>query len=484
MEPRPSTARTTVLPKKRAETSSPPSADWRDERAVVVVAKAPTEKPQRAPTVDPTTNLVVPWPKSIRPSGSSELRRRKFSTAPMLQGYTWPRMMETGKRDLLRNLPAVDAVMRDPSGQTLAARHGRASATAAVREALEGLRRKIAAGESPEATERAVATVAAGLLAGRGLRRVVNATGVILHTNLGRSVLSEKAALAAYDAATSYSNLEYDLRSGGRGSRYDHAVPLLRELVGAEDALVVNNCAGATLLALAAVVASTASETPEVIVSRGQLIEIGGGFRIPEVLALSGAPLRVERNTNRTRLSDYERAMNEDTRAILWVHPSNFEIQGFTESAGVAELVSLGLPVVADVGSGALLPISDEPKVESAVRDGAALTLFSGDKLLGGPQAGIAVGETRLIGAMRRHPLARALRADKVCLAALEATLIAYLEGTAKEELPTLKMLHAPTEEIKARAEHLAEKLARTAPNLAVDVVPSIARSGGGTLPL
>ncbi|MDQ4082932.1 MAG: L-seryl-tRNA(Sec) selenium transferase, partial [Actinomycetota bacterium] len=180
----------------------------------------------------------------------------------------------------------------------------------------------------------------------------------------------------------------------------------------------------------------------------------------------------------------YERAMNEDTRAILWVHPSNFEIQGFTESAGVAELVSLGLPVVADVGSGALLPISDEPKVESAVRDGAALTLFSGDKLLGGPQAGIAVGETHLIGAMRRHPLARALRADKVCLAALEATLTAYLEGTAREELPTLKMLHAPAEEMKEKADLLAKEIALTAPNLAVDVAPSVARSGGGTLPL
>jgi len=315
---------------------------------------------------------------------------------------------------------------------------------------------------------------------------VINATGVILHTNLGRSVLSERAVEAAITAATSYSNLEYDLNAGDRGSRYDHAVPLLKELTGAKDALVVNNCAAATLLALSAVVAeaSDAPGEPEVIVSRGQLIEIGGGFRIPEVLALSGAQLREVGTTNRTRLSDYERAMNEDTRAILWVHPSNFEIQGFTESAGVAELVSLGLPVVADVGSGTLLPISDEPKVESAVRDGAALTLFSGDKLLGGPQAGIAVGETRLIGAMRRHPLARALRADKVCLAALEATLAAYLEGTAREELPTLKMLHAPAEEMKEKADLLAKEIALTAPNLAVDVAPSVARSGGGTLPL
>ena len=395
-------------------------------------------------------------------------------------------MLGTEKRELLRSLPAVDAVLRMPAARTLVSRHGTKATTATVREVLERAREEILAGKVPDSSEEAVIVVAEKILSGRGLRRVVNATGVILHTNLGRSVLSERAVEAAITAATSYSNLEYDLNAGDRGSRYDHAVPLLKELTGAEDALVVNNCAAATLLALSAVVAeaSDAPGEPEVIVSRGQLIEIGGGFRIPEVLALSGAQLREVGTTNRTRLSDYERAMNEDTRAILWVHPSNFEIQGFTESAGVAELVSLGLPVVADVGSGALLPISDEPKVESAVRDGAALTLFSGDKLLGGPQAGIAVGETRLIGAMRRHPLARALRADKVCLAALEATLTAYLEGTAREELPTLKMLHAPAEEMKEKADLLAKEIALTAPNLAVDVAPSVARSGGGTLPL
>jgi len=392
-------------------------------------------------------------------------------------------MMETGKRDLLRNLPAVDAVMRDPSGHMLAARYGLASATAAVREALEGLRRQIVTGERPEATERAVATLAAGLLTGRGLRRVVNATGVILHTNLGRSVLSEKAALAAYDAATSYSNLEYDLRSGGRGSRYDHAVPLLRELTGAEDALVVNNCAGATLLALAAVVASTASEVPEVIVSRGQLIEIGGGFRIPEVLALSGARLREVGTTNRTRLSDYENVIGENTGAALWVHPSNFDVVGFTESVGVKDLKSLGLPVIADVGSGALLSVGEEPRVQETLRDGADLAIFSGDKLLGGPQAGIAVGASRWISAMRNHPLARALRADKLCLAALEATLRSYLEVTADEDLPTLRMIRAPLPEMKDRANHLADNLSRNVPGLEVSVMPSVARSGGGTLP-
>ena len=394
-------------------------------------------------------------------------------------------MLETGKKVRLRRLPAVDAVLRDPAGEALAGRHGRAAATAAVREVLEALRREISAGGEPGTSEGAVAASASRLLSGRGLRRVVNATGVILHTNLGRSVLSEKAAAAAFEAARGYSNLEYDLPSGARGSRYDHAVLLLKDLTGAEDALVVNNCAGATLLALSAVVERAGpGEPPEVIVSRGQLIEIGGGFRIPEVLALSGARLREVGTTNRTRLSDYEGAMNENTRAILWVHPSNFDIRGFPESVGVAELASLGPPVVADVGSGALFPFGDEPQVRAAVRDGAAVAVFSGDKLLGGPQAGIAVGSSRLVSAMRRHPLARALRADKFCLAALEATLETYREGTAETELPTLQMLHAPLSEVEERARRLARDLGRVARGLRVDVAPSVARSGGGTLPL
>jgi L-seryl-tRNA(Ser) seleniumtransferase len=391
-------------------------------------------------------------------------------------------MVETEKKERLRGLPAVDAVLRDPASEALAARHGRAAVAAAIREALDRLRREISAGENPEISEKAVIAAASQMLFGRGLRRVVNATGVALHTNLGRSVLSERAVAAVAEAAKNYSNLEYDLAFGTRGSRYDHAVPLLKELTGTEDALVVNNCAGATLLALSAIVAG-GPEAPEIIVSRGQLIEIGGGFRIPEVLELSGARLREVGTTNRTRLSDYEEAINENTRAILWVHPSNFEMRGFTESAGVAELGSLGPPVVADVGSGALLPVGDEPRVQNAIRDGAELVVFSGDKLLGGPQAGIAIGSSRLVSAMRRHPLVRTLRADKLCLAALEATLNAYLARTATEELPTLRMLHAPVSEVGERARRLAEKMAREVPDLEVNVVHSVARSGGGTLP-
>ncbi|MDQ3792229.1 MAG: L-seryl-tRNA(Sec) selenium transferase, partial [Actinomycetota bacterium] len=288
-------------------------------------------------------------------------------------------MWEQGKRERLRGLPAVDAVLRGNAGEELAGRYGRAATAAAVREVLDRARREIWAGEEPETSEESVVAAAGRLLAGRGLRRVVNGTGVVLHTNLGRSVLSEEAVGAVVEAARGYSNLEYDLDHGDRGSRYDHAVPLLKELTGAEDALVVNNCAGATLLALSALVAD-APGTAEVIVSRGQLIEIGGGFRIPEVLALSGARLREVGTTNRTRVSDYEAAVGESTVAILWVHPSNFETRGFTESVGVAALSSLGLPVVADVGSGALLPVGDEPLVQNAVREGAELVVFSGDK--------------------------------------------------------------------------------------------------------
>jgi len=391
-------------------------------------------------------------------------------------------MLETGKKARLRALPAVDAVLRGRVGEALAGRYGRAAAAAAIREALAQLRQEISAGQEPETSDEAVVAAASVILSGTRLRRVINATGVVLHTNLGRSVLSQAATEAVVETARGYSNLEYDLASGGRGSRYDHAVPLLKALTGAEDALVVNNCAGATLLALSAVAAG-APGAPEVLVSRGQLIEIGGGFRIPEVLQLSGASLREVGTTNRTRLSDYELAVNENTRAILWVHPSNFEISGFTESVGVAELSVLGPPVVADVGSGALLPLGDEPRAQNAVRDGAGLVVFSGDKLLGGPQAGIVVGSSRLVAAMRSHPLARALRADKLCLAALEATLGAYLEGTAQAEIPTLRMLNSPVCEVEEKARGLAGELAGAVPDLEVDVAPSVARSGGGTLP-
>jgi L-seryl-tRNA(Ser) seleniumtransferase len=396
-------------------------------------------------------------------------------------------MLETGRQDLLRALPAVDAVLREPTAEDLIARHGRATTTAAVRDAIDAARHEILAGAEPQPPgPKDVLARAARLLATRGLRRVVNATGVVLHTNLGRSVLSPRALEAAVEAASHYSNLEYDLARGERGSRYDHAVPLLRTITGAEDALVVNNCAAATLLALCAAVAAHATRTegePEVVVSRGQLIEIGGGFRIPEVLELSGARLREVGTTNRSRLADYERAVNERTCAVLWVHPSNFETVGFTQSVGIEELVSLGPPVIADVGSGALVRMGDEPLARDAVEAGAAVATFSGDKLLGGPQAGICVGTADSVSRMRSHPLTRAVRADKLCLAALEVTLKAYVEGTAAGELPTLAMFFAEPSEVEERARTLAGMLGPLAAGINVDVVPSVARSGGGTMP-
>ena len=372
----------------------------------------------------------------------------------------------------------MDSVLRTPAARELVRMHGERAVCAAVRDALENLRARILDGHSPDTTEGEVVEAVRKSLVGRGLGRVVNATGVILHTNLGRSLLSEAAVEAVVEAAGRYSNLEFDLSQGTRGSRYSHAVPLIKELTGAADALVVNNCAAATLLALAVVAGDG-----EVLVSRGQLVEIGGGFRIPEVMEMSGARLREVGTTNRTRLADYERAVTEDTRAVLWVHQSNFDVVGFTESTSIAELSTLGLPVVADLGSGAMLPIEDEPLVAGAVRAGADLVLFSGDKLLGGPQAGIIAGSEQWVSRMRRHPLLRALRADKLCLAALEATLTSYLEGRASDELPTLRMLYAPVEEMKPRAEELARRLRPQTDHLEIDTTPSTARSGGGTLP-
>jgi L-seryl-tRNA(Ser) seleniumtransferase len=389
-------------------------------------------------------------------------------------------MVETDRRERLRALPSVDRVLRDATARSLIERYGHQAVSSAVRDAVEGLRARILNGESPQVTGEAVTEEASRLLLKRGVKRVVNATGVILHTNLGRSLLSRRATEAAVEAAAHYSNLEFDVPEGERGSRYSHAVPLLRQLTGAEDALVVNNCAAATLLSLAVVAGDG-----EVLVSRGQLVEIGGGFRIPEVMETSGTKLKEVGTTNRTRLGDYEQTIDEDTKAVLWVHQSNFDITGFTESTSIEELAALGLPVIADLGSGAVLPISDEPLVGDAVQKGADLVLFSGDKLLGGPQAGIVAGSSYWISRMRRHPLLRALRTDKLCLAALEATLEAYLEDPekARAELPTLRMAYAPVEDVEARAVELARSIEQIEIDLEVEVSQSVARSGGGTLP-
>jgi L-seryl-tRNA(Ser) seleniumtransferase len=311
------------------------------------------------------------------------------------------------------------------------------------------------------------------------LRRVLNATGVIVHTNLGRAPLPAAALERVLEVGHGYSNLEYDVTEGSRGSRQDHVTAILRRLTGAESAIVVNNNAGAMLLALAAL-----AEGREVLVSRGELIEIGDGFRIPDVLVRSGASLVEVGTTNRTRAADYERAANEATALalLLRVHQSNFRVVGFTEQPSLAELAAVarrhGVPLLDDLGSGALIDLSDEPTVQGSLAAGADLVCFSGDKLLGGAQAGIVVGRADLIERLRRHPLHRALRADKLGLAALEGTLLLYLDpARALSEVPVLRMLHEESGVVRARAERLAKAVGG-------EVEETVARVGGGALPL
>jgi L-seryl-tRNA(Ser) seleniumtransferase len=351
----------------------------------------------------------------------------------------------------------------------------------AARSALARAREELQAGAEPgDLVERVESELAAAR--GARLRRVINATGVIIHTNLGRAPLAPEALERVNAVAGGYSNLEYDLGEGGRGSRQDHVAPILRRLTGAEAALVVNNNAAAVLLALAAL-----AEGREVLVSRGELIEIGDGFRIPDVLARSGARLREVGTTNRTRAGDYDRAIGPETALLLRVHQSNFRVVGFTEQPRLANLVRVarahGLPLVDDLGSGALfasssLLLGDEPTARESLEAGADLVCFSGDKLLGGPQAGIIVGRAELVERLRRHPLQRALRADKLTLAALEATLALYLDPElAAREVPVLRMLAEPVETVRTRAQRLADLVGG-------DVEPTVGRVGGGALPL
>src|SRR5438093_87931 len=372
----------------------------------------------------------------------------------------------------LRELPSVDELLRDER----LALEPHAVAVEAARSALARAREEIRAGADPgDVAELAVERLAT--LRRPRLRRAINATGIVVHTNLGRAPLAEAALERVHEVGRGYSNLEYDLSSGARGSRQDHVSDLLRRMTGAEAALVVNNNAAAVLLALAAL-----AEGREVIVSRGELIEIGDGFRIPDVLARSGARLREVGTTNRTRAADYERAIGPETALLLRVHQSNFRVVGFTEQPRLAELVRVGrahgLPVVDDLGSGVLVELEDEPSARDALAAGADLVCFSGDKLLGGPQAGIIVGRGELVERLRRHPLQRALRADKLTLAALEATLALYLEPeSAARRIPVLRMLVEPVEAVEARAERLAAIVGG-------EVEQAVGRVGGGALPL
>jgi L-seryl-tRNA(Ser) seleniumtransferase len=390
-----------------------------------------------------------------------------------------------------RSLPPVNDVLQEPRIVALETRHSHDTIVQAIRIELADIRARLTQGRNGECTPASVAANVEQRLRRDlqpRLRPVINATGIVLHTNLGRAPMAEDAAKAAYDAARGYLNLELDLDTGKRSSRQNPIREWICRLTGADSATVVNNNAAATVIALRAVALGR-----EVIVSRGQLIEIGGSFRIPDIMAVSGATLREVGTTNITRLSDYEKALTSQTAALMQIHTSNYRIAGFTESVATADLVALGkkhnVPVIDDIGSGALLDFArfgftGEPIARTSIVDGADLVLFSGDKLLGGPQAGILAGKKQWIDKIEKDPLMRAFRCDKMTLAALEATLRIYLnEDAALRDIPVLRLLGASLDELKHRAVELAERLRSIDALASVEVRDDIAYVGGGSLP-
>lgn len=425
-------------------------------------------------------------------------------------------MPEQTTADNLRALPSVDALLRTPEALALRERVGAEHLTTLARAVTEGLRAELrsrseeprdeASGDGDgetavevgrvEASRAALLSEAARRLAhaarveeSRGLRRVINATGVVLHTNLGRAPLSTAARRAVAREAAGYCTLEYDTETGARGRRGARAEELLAEVTGAEEGLVVNNCAAAALLVL-----SVLARGGDTIVSRGELVEIGGDFRVPDVMSQSGSTLVEVGTTNRTRLSDYEQAMTERTRLVMRVHPSNYRIVGFTAAPSLEELARLarerGLPLYEDAGSGALLDLtphglSGEPVIRESIAAGADVVTFSGDKLLGSAQAGLIVGRREFVARLRRSPLYRALRADKLALAALEATLDSYRRGEAAREVPSLRMLAATREEIESRARVFVRRLRKrlTEESMTVEIVEGASAVGGGSAP-
>ncbi|MBI3744155.1 MAG: L-seryl-tRNA(Sec) selenium transferase [Chloroflexi bacterium] len=383
-----------------------------------------------------------------------------------------------------RSLPSVDRLLTDDRLADVVARYSRERIADVARSRLAEARRSIASGASAPSADALIAEIAnaAAVHYDPSLRRVINATGVIIHTNLGRAVLSDEAVEGMRAAAAGYTNLELDLATGDRGSRHAHLDRLLRELTGADDGLVVNNNAAAVMLAL-----RQFAEGREVIVSRGEAVEIGGGFRIPEILQQSGARLVEVGTTNRTYLADYEAAVTERTAAYLKVHPSNFRISGFTHAPSMAELVESAnkrkLLLLNDLGSGCLLDtrqfgLAAEPTVQQAVADGANLVCFSGDKLLGGPQAGIIVGKKGQVQTLKRNPMVRALRVDKMTTAALETTLLHYAKGEAVAKIPVWRMIAMTPKELDRRARRWAKVLGEGA-----RVVDAASTVGGGSLP-
>jgi L-seryl-tRNA(Ser) seleniumtransferase len=393
----------------------------------------------------------------------------------------------------LRHLPSVDALLRTEAARALSAAVGAQHLAFLARGVTSELRQRLQeAGADGEQTREALLAEAVRRLERAcaqeretGIRRVINASGVILHTNLGRAPLSEAARRAVSDEAARYCTLEYDVETGLRGRRGARVESLLAQLTGAEDALVVNNCAAAALLVL-----SVLARGGETVISRGELVEIGGDFRVPDVMTQSGTRLVEVGTTNRTRLADYERALTEQTRLLMRVHPSNYRIVGFTAAPALAELAQLAhqsqLPLYEDAGSGVLTDLSghglaDEPVISESIAGGADLVSFSGDKLLGAAQAGLIVGRRELVERLRRAPLYRALRADKLALAALEATLEAHRRGTAVEEIPTLKMLALTHAQIEKRARAFLSKL--PSQTLRGEIIEGHSAIGGGSAP-
>ena len=406
-------------------------------------------------------------------------------------------MKGNSKQALFRRIPKVDELLKEPAFRILQARYSRSRLLTAIQEVLKNLRERLHTLEPSEVSLEWFAPVALHAEVEKSLarrvafhfRRVINATGVVIHTNLGRSLLSEEAVEHVVRVSTGYSNLEYDLGEGHRGIRYSHVRRLLCEITGAEEALVVNNNAGAVLIALNSLAAGRA-----VIVSRGELVEIGGSFRIPDVMSWSGAILKEVGTTNKTHLYDYERAMNGETGLLLKVHTSNFRLVGFVEQVPGGEIADLahrsGLPAMEDLGSGNLidfgrLGLPREPTVQEALKQGMDVVTFSGDKLLGGPQAGIILGRKKYIEPIQKNPLNRALRIDKMTLAALEATLKLYEDPQlALEKIPTLRMISQPPPALRRKAQTLKRRLIRAGiPGFQFEVIPSTSRVGGGALP-
>ncbi|NLG86706.1 MAG: L-seryl-tRNA(Sec) selenium transferase [Firmicutes bacterium] len=405
-------------------------------------------------------------------------------------------MVVSWKNDALRRIPAIEQVLAAPKVQDLIARFGRSQVLEAARATAAAVRQAILAATTEESLPPLDMAAFVARLEHQietqtkpSLIPVINATGVVLHTNLGRAPLAAEACAKVMEVARGYSNLEYSLISGERGSRHSHLEKLLCQLTGAEAAAVVNNNAAAVLLSLAALAAKR-----EVVVARGQLVEIGGSFRIPEVMEASGCQLKEVGTTNKVYLRDYEAAINENTALLLKVHTSNYRICGFTQTVAATELVALGqkynLPVLEDLGSGVLVDLSTigvekEPPVPESIAAGVDIVTFSGDKLLGGPQAGIIVGKKKYLDLIKRHPLARAVRVGKLTLAALEATLQLYLDpDRVWERVPTLRALRQDDEMIKMRAQRLAAAIADCGDGITAVVCPGTSEVGGGSLPL